>query len=71
MPCSYVLWKVVARHLPTPQKRTAFCAAVGGTLLQQLTPDSLMSLRQAAAAAGGCAAIIGVCYLYCAATAGT
>jgi hypothetical protein len=53
MPCSYVLWKVVARHLPTPQKRTAFCAAVGGALLQQLAPDSLTSLQQAAAAAGG------------------
>jgi hypothetical protein len=53
MPCSYVLWKVVARHLPTPQKRTAFCAAVGGGLLQQLAPDSLTSLQQQAAAAPG------------------
>ncbi|KAF6256925.1 hypothetical protein COO60DRAFT_59654 [Scenedesmus sp. NREL 46B-D3] len=48
---SYVLWKVVARHLPTPQQRTAFCAAVGAVLLQQLAPEALTSLGTAAAAA--------------------
>uniref|UniRef100_A0A383VZF7 Uncharacterized protein n=1 Tax=Tetradesmus obliquus TaxID=3088 RepID=A0A383VZF7_TETOB len=49
---SYVLWKVVARHLPTPQQRTAFCAAAGGVLLQQLAPELLTSLKEAAAASG-------------------
>jgi hypothetical protein len=50
--CSYVLWKVVARHLPTPKQRTAFCTAVGAELLQQLAPNAVTSLKEAAAAAG-------------------
>eukprot|EP00775_Hariotina_reticulata_P007811 gene7811-8008_t len=48
---SYVLWKVVARHLPSADARTAFCAAVGQQLLQRLAPDVLADVEAARAAA--------------------
>jgi len=49
--CSYILWKSVARHLPTPEQRTLFCSEVGEQLLQQLMPQQRQQLQ--AAAAGG------------------
>lgn len=50
--CSYILWKSVARHLPTPEQRTAFCSEVGEQLLQQLMPQQRQQLQAAATAAG-------------------
>lgn len=46
--CSYILWKTVAKHLPTPEQRTAFCSGVGEQLLQQMMPDVQQRLRTAA-----------------------
>lgn len=46
--CSYILWKTVAKHLPTPEQRTVFCSGVGEQLLQQLMPDIQQQLQQAA-----------------------
>jgi hypothetical protein len=45
--CSYILWKTVAKHLPTPEQRTAFCSGVGEQLLQQLMPDVQQQLQAA------------------------
>lgn len=46
--CSYILWKTVAKHLPTPEQRTAFCSGMGEQLLQQMMPDVQQRLRAAA-----------------------
>lgn len=38
----------MAKHLPTPEQRTAFCSGVGEQLLQQMMPDAQQRLRRAA-----------------------
>lgn len=48
MACSYILWKAVAKHLPSPEQRTAFCTGVGQQLLQQLLPEAQQQLQAAA-----------------------
>eukprot|EP00878_Enallax_costatus_P013844 GHUV01014479.1.p1 GENE.GHUV01014479.1~~GHUV01014479.1.p1 ORF type:complete len:339 (+),score=61.67 GHUV01014479.1:238-1254(+) len=45
---SYCLWKTIAKHLVTPEQRTAFCAAVGEMLLPQLVPDITAAVQKAA-----------------------
>lgn len=50
---SYILWKTVAKHLPTPEQRTTFCTGVGEQLLQQMMPE-LQQQLQAAAQKGSC-----------------
>lgn len=51
--CSYILWKVVARHLTTPEQRTQFCSTVGRVLLDDLGSSQQQQLAQAAEQAGG------------------
>lgn len=41
----------MAKHLPTPEQRTAFCSGVGEALLQQLAPELPQQLQQQRAAA--------------------
>jgi hypothetical protein len=53
---SYVGWKVAARHVASPEARSALCARVGELLLAEVAPGEADGLRRAAARAkaGAC-----------------
>jgi hypothetical protein len=54
--CSYILFKVIARHVSTEEQRAALVADMGARLANELAPQELQQLAKAAAAGEAAAA---------------